>query len=60
MTGSEALKITEKFLRENSLEHKKKRTYRVKFNPGLSANRPSNNWAGDCLGLPYIGRYRVI
>ena len=32
------LKITEKIIRENAFEHKKKK-------PGLSANRPSNNWA---------------
>ena len=31
--------------RENASEHKKKKPVRVKFNPGLSANRPSNNWA---------------
>ena len=30
------LKITKKIIRENALN---------KFNPGLSANRPSNNWA---------------
>ena len=36
MIGSS--KITEKIIRENSFEHKKKK-------PGLSANRPSNNWA---------------
>ena len=29
---------------ENAFEHKKKET-RVKFNSGLSANRPSNNRA---------------
>ena len=34
----EALKITEKIIRENAFEHKKEK-------PGLSANRPSNNWA---------------
>ena len=33
----EALKITEKIIWEKET--------RVKFNPGLSANRPSNNWA---------------
>ena len=38
------LKITEKIIRENAFEHKKKKK-RVKFNPGLSANRPSNDWA---------------
>ena len=32
------LKITEKFVRENAFEQKKKK-------PGLRANRPSNNWA---------------
>ena len=36
MIGSS--KITEKIIRENAFEHKKKK-------PGLSANRPSNNWA---------------
>ena len=25
----------------------KEKESRVKFNPGLSANRPSNNWAQD-------------
>ena len=35
MTGSEALTITEKIIRENSLEHKKKRTYRVKRQPAF-------------------------
>ena len=34
----ESSKITEKIIRENAFEHKKKK-------PGLSANRPSNNWA---------------
>ena len=34
----EALKITEKIIRENAPEHKKKK-------PGLSANRPPNNRA---------------
>ena len=29
---------------------KKEKESRVKFNPGLSANRPSNNWA---LGLNF-------
>ena len=38
-----ALKITEKIIRENAFELKKKK-------PGLSANRPSNNWAQSfCL-----------
>ena len=32
----ESSKITEKIIRENAFEHKKKK-------PGLSANRPSNN-----------------
>ena len=36
--------ITEKIILENTFEHKKKKT-RIKFNPGLGANRPSNNWA---------------
>ena len=40
----EALKIAEKIIREKAFEHNKKKT-RVKFNPGLSANRLSNNWA---------------
>ena len=31
-------------VRENAFEHEKKKT-RVKFNPRLSANRLSNNWA---------------
>ena len=30
--------VTNKFIRENAFEHKKEK-------PGLSANRPSNNWA---------------
>ena len=34
----EALKITEKIIRENAFGQKKKK-------PGLSANRPSKNWA---------------
>ena len=34
----EALKITGEITRENAFEHKKKK-------PGLTANRPSNNWA---------------
>ena len=29
-------------MRENAFEHKKKKS-RVKFNPRLSANQPSNN-----------------
>ena len=36
--------ITEKIIRENAFDQKKKDT-RVKFNPGLSSNRPSSNWA---------------
>ena len=40
----EALKIAEKIIREKAFEHNKKKT-RVKFNPGLNANRLSNNWA---------------
>ena len=31
-------------LSEKMLLNKKKET-RIKFNPGLSANQPSNNWA---------------
>ena len=30
--------MTEKIIRENAFEHKKKK-------PGLTASRPSNNWA---------------
>ena len=41
----EALKITEKIIRENAFENKENSETEVKFNPGLSANRPSNNWA---------------
>ena len=37
------LKITEKTIRENAFEQKKKK--QVKFNLGLSANWPSNNYA---------------
>ena len=39
-------KIREKIIHENAFEQKKKET-RVKFNPGLSANWPSNNWAQE-------------
>ena len=39
------LNITEKIIRENALNNTRKRNPGVKFNPGLSANRPSNNWA---------------
>ena len=47
----EALKITEKIIRENAFEHKKES--RVKFNPWLSANLPLNNWAqGECQRCP--------
>ena len=39
------LKITEKIIQENAFEQKKKtKESWVKLNPGLSANRPSNNW----------------
>ena len=34
------LKTAEKIIQKNAFEQKKK-----KLNPGLSANRPSNNWA---------------
>ena len=37
----EVLKITEKIIRENAFEHTKNKH-------GLSANRPSNNWAQKC------------
>ena len=40
----EALKITEKIVRENTFKHKKKEAG-VKFNPGLSTNQPLGNWA---------------
>ena len=40
MIGSS--KNKEKIIRESTFEHKKKDTG-VKFNPGLSANRPLNN-----------------
>ena len=43
------LKITEKIIRENTFEHKKKETG-VKFNPRLSANRPLNNWSQEKIG----------
>ena len=39
------LKITEKIIQENAFEQQQKKEAWVKFNPGLSANRPSNNWA---------------
>ena len=42
MIGSS--KNSREFIREKAFEHNKKKT-RVKFNPGLSANRLSNNWA---------------
>ena len=38
------LEITEKIVRENAFEQKERESW-VKFNPGLSANPPSNNWA---------------
>ena len=38
------LKTPVKIIRENAFEKKEKEA-RVEFNPGLSANRPSNNWA---------------
>ena len=55
------LKITEKIIQENAFEQRKKET-RVKFNPRLSANRPSKNWArlislSDKTG-PVTLRYR--
>ena len=31
---------------------------RVKFNPGLSANRPSNNWAQSVF--PYVPNFQGI
>ena len=37
------LKITEKIIRKNAFEQKRKKTW-VKFNLGLSANWTSNNW----------------
>ena len=38
------LKISEKIIQENAFEQKKTKESWVKLNPGLSANRPSNNW----------------
>jgi len=49
----EALKIAQKIIRENAFEDKKKKP-RL-FNPGLSANQPSNNWA---LVYMYIQWFR--
>ena len=40
----EALKIKEKIIRENAFEHEEEK-------PGLSANRPSNNWALDVRSM---------
>ena len=42
------LKTTEQIIRENAFG--KKNQTRVKFNPGLSTNLPSNNWALKCKG----------
>ena len=39
-------KITKKIFRQNAFEQKKEKIW-VKFNPGLSANLPSNNWAHE-------------
>ena len=39
---SSALKRIEKIIRENAFEQKRKKPG-LKFNPGLRANRPSNN-----------------
>ena len=36
--------MTQKIIRENVLEQKKKKPG-LNFNPVLSADRPSNNWA---------------
>ena len=56
----EALKIAQKIIRENAFEHEKE-TW-VKFNPGLSANRSSNNWAqGIGRFIPkYLGCARTV
>ena len=44
------LKTTEQIIRENAFEKRNRNP--VKFNPGLSANRPSNNWAlGNIIGV---------
>ena len=40
----EALKIKEQIIRENAFKHKEEK-------PGLSANRPSNNWALDVRSM---------
>ena len=41
-------RVTEKIIRKNAFEQEKKT--RVKFNSGLSSNRPSNNWVQEnCL-----------
>ena len=37
------LKITKKITHENAFEQHERN--RVKFNPGLSANQPLNNWS---------------
>ena len=39
----------------------RKRKTRVKFNPGLSANRPSNNWAnGQRYDPVYTGPHKFL
>ena len=45
-------KNNREIIRENSFEHKRKKLG-LDLNPGLSANRPSNNWAqGLSQGAP--------
>ena len=48
----EGSKNNREIIRENAFEHKRKKLG-LDLNPGLSANRPSNNWAqGLSQGAP--------
>ena len=39
---------------------KKEKETQVKFSPGFSANRPSNNWAQIFCGIPSLGRLHAV
>ena len=39
---------------------KKERETRVKFNPGLSATRPSNNWVQHFSGVSASENYKLF
>ena len=56
--STSALKRIEKIIRENAFEQKRKKPG-LKFNPGLSANRPSNKWARK-LYLVSVANQRVV